>query len=52
MGNTCCRSGLGAKVDILEGRQILVFPDVDAFDYWKEKLSEHPRLSGHKKSPF
>ena len=38
------RSGLNAKVDVLEGRQILVFPDVDAFDYWKEKLSEHPRL--------
>ena len=38
------RSGLGAKVDILEGRQVLVFPDVDAYDYWKEKLSEHPRL--------
>ena len=38
------RSGLNAKVDILEGRQVLVFPDVDAFDYWKEKLSEHPRL--------
>ena len=38
------RSGLNAKVDILEGRQILVFPDVDAYDYWKEKLSEHPRL--------
>lgn len=38
------RSGLNSKVDILEGRQILVFPDVDAFDYWKEKLSQHPRL--------
>ena len=38
------RSGLNAKVDILEGRQILVFPDVDAYDYWKEKFSEHPRL--------
>ena len=38
------RSGLNSRVDILEGRQILVFPDVDAYDYWKEKLSQHPRL--------
>ena len=38
------RSGLNSRIDILEGRQVLVFPDVDAFDYWKGKLSEHPRL--------
>lgn len=38
------RSGVNSRIDILEGRQILVFPDVDAFDYWKEKLSRHPRL--------
>ena len=39
------RSGLNSRIDILEGRQILVLPDVDAYDYWKQKLSEHPSLS-------
>ena len=38
------RSGLNARIDILEGRRILVFPDVDAYDYWKQKLATHTNL--------
>lgn len=38
------RSGLNQRIDILEGRRTLIFPDVDAHDYWKQRLSEHPNL--------
>lgn len=38
------RSGVNDRVDVLEGRKVLVFPDVDAFDYWTEKFKARPRL--------
>lgn len=41
------RSGVNDRVDVLEGKKLLVFPDVDAFDYWKEKFKERPRLEVH-----
>ena len=38
------RSGLNDRVNVLLGRKTLVFPDVDAFDYWKEKFKARPEL--------
>ena len=38
------RSGVNDRVDVLEGKKLLIFPDVDAFDYWKEKFKGRPRL--------
>ncbi len=36
------RSGVNDRVDILKNRKILVFADVDAYDYWKEKFKATP----------
>ncbi len=36
---------VGNKVDILEGRQIVAFPDYDGYDEWKRKLEERPYLN-------
>ena len=30
------------RVNVLEGKKILIFPDVDAYDYWKEKFKVRP----------
>ena len=38
------RSGLNDRVNVLQSRKILVFPDVDAYDYWKEKFKARPQL--------
>ena len=38
------RSGVNDRVNILKGRKILVFADVDAYDYWKEKFKARPQL--------
>ena len=38
------RSGLNDRVNVLEKRKILAFPDVDAYDYWKEKFKARPQL--------
>ena len=32
------------KLSVLEGRRVIAFPDVDAYWYWREKLSQFPRL--------
>ena len=38
------RSGVNDRVNILQGKKILIFPDVDAYDYWKEKFKARPKL--------
>ena len=32
------------RVNILQGKKILIFPDVDAYDYWKEKFKARHEL--------
>ena len=39
------KSLFNERVDVLEGRKIVVFPDADAYDLWKEKMLEHPWLN-------
>lgn len=36
---TCGKSQLGSKLDVLKGRKVVAYPDVDAYDLWKERLS-------------
>ena len=38
------KSQLGDKVEVLEGRRIVAFPDLDAHDAWVEKIEERPHL--------
>ena len=39
-GKTC----LGNKLDILYGRKVVAYPDVDAYDYWRERLVNYPNI--------
>ncbi len=39
------KSQLGDKVDVLEGRGIVAFPDIDGYDTWLEKIDERPYLN-------
>lgn len=39
------KSQLGDKVEVLEGRRIVAFPDLDAHDTWVEKIEERPHLN-------
>lgn len=39
------KTQLGDKLDVLKGRKILVYPDVDAFDEWVEAFAQKPYLS-------
>ncbi len=39
------KSQLGDKVDVLEGREIVAFPDIDGYETWLEKISERPYLN-------
>lgn len=39
------KTQLGDKVDILEGRQVIAFPDTDGYDKWKQKCDERLYLS-------
>ena len=39
------KNQFGDKLDVLQGRKILVYPDVDAFDEWTEWFQEHPYLN-------
>ncbi len=39
------KSQLGNKINVLEGRRIIAFPDVDGYDTWLEKISERPYLN-------
>ena len=32
-------SGVNDLVNILQGKKILIFPDVDAYDYWKNQVT-------------
>ena len=36
---------LNDRVEVLDGRKILAFPDIDGYDTWCEKASERPYLS-------
>ena len=38
------KTQLGDKVEVLAGRQVIAFPDVDGYDKWVEKCSERPYL--------
>ena len=38
-------SQLGDKVEVLDGRRIVAFPDLDAHDAWVEKIEERPHLN-------
>ena len=39
------KTQMGDKLDVLQGRQIVVYPDVDAFDKWTEAFAKRPYLS-------
>ena len=39
-GKTC----LGNKLDVLSGRKVVAYPDVDAYDYWRERLVDYPNI--------
>lgn len=39
------KTQLGDKVDVLEGREIIAFPDTDGYDVWKQKCAERPYLN-------
>lgn len=38
-------NSLGDKLDILSGRKVTAYPDIDADDYWCECLSTYPNIS-------
>lgn len=39
------KTQLGDKVEVLEGRTVIAFPDTDGYEKWKEKISERPHLN-------
>ena len=39
------KTQLGSKLSVLQGRKVLVFPDIDATAEWREKLSSLPGLN-------
>ena len=39
------KTQLGDKVEVLAGRRITAFPDIDGYDKWKEKVDERPYLN-------
>lgn len=39
------KTQLGDKLNVLQGRKIIAFPDIDAFKTWEEKLSTLPHLN-------
>lgn len=38
------KTSLGNKLDVLSGRKVVAFPDVDAYDYWRERLVDYPNI--------
>lgn len=38
---------LNDRVEVLDGRKIVAFPDIDGYDTWSEKIRERPYLSIH-----
>ena len=41
------KSQLGDKLQVLQGREVIAFPDVDGYDEWKCKLTLSPGLNIH-----
>ena len=39
------KTQLGDKVEVLAGRHVTAFPDIDGYDKWKEKIHERPYLN-------
>ncbi len=39
------KTQLGDKVEVLEGRTVIAFPDVDGYEKWVEKCAERPYLN-------
>ena len=39
------KTQLGDKLNVLQGRKVIAFPDIDAFQVWEEKLSTLPHLN-------
>ena len=42
-----CLTGKGQlndRVEVLAGRQIIAFPDIDGYEVWKQKADERPHL--------
>lgn len=39
------KSQLGDKVEVLHGRTVIAFPDVDGYGNWREKVRERPHLN-------
>ena len=39
------KTQIGDKVEVLAGRRITAFPDIDGYDKWKEKVDERPYLN-------
>lgn len=39
------KTQLGDKLDVLRGRKVLVFPDIDAYPAWREAFARKPYLS-------
>ena len=38
------KTSLGNKLDVLSGRKVVAYPDVDAYDYWRERLVDYPNI--------
>lgn len=38
------KTRLGNKLDVLSGRKVVAYPDVDAYDYWRERLVDYPNI--------
>lgn len=38
------KTSLGNKLDVLSGRKVVAYPDVDAYDYWCERLVDYPNI--------
>ena len=38
------KSGFNDRVEVLDGRKVIAFPDVDAYDQWCEKAAERAYL--------
>ena len=39
------KTQLGDKLEVLRGREVVAFPDIDTYDTWKEKLCSLPFLN-------
>ena len=39
------KTQLGDRLDVLKGRKVLVFPDIDAYAAWREAFAKKPFLS-------